>query len=221
MFTMIDQGGEGLAFHEANANGNEGLATLRNDEVDIEETQDVDGGYNVGYILNGEWLEYTVNISATGNYDLDVRVAKDGDGGIFHLEVDGVNVSGPITVPNTGGWQSWETVTVNDISLTLGEHVIRLAFDSDYMNLNYFQFNDVITAVSDYEDSPIGIFPNPFGAEGISIRYGGTFSYQITDLRGRLMETGQSSDATLAGKTLAPGTYILKIDQSVFKVIKE
>ena len=89
-----DRGGEGLAYHEANANGNQGGGTFRNDEVDIEVCTDAGGGFNLGYTLTGEWLEYTVNVTTSGIYDLDLRVAKDGDGGLFHIEMDGVNITG-------------------------------------------------------------------------------------------------------------------------------
>ena len=139
-----DQGGEGLAYHEANTNGNEGEADFRNDEVDIETTGDTEGTYNVGYILNGEWLEYAVNVAEAGLYDIDLRMAKDGDNGMLHIEMDGNNVTGTINVPNTGGWQTWQTVTVNDVELEAGEQVMRIAFDSDYMNLNYVTFTQVI-----------------------------------------------------------------------------
>src|SRR5690606_17470561 len=139
-----DLGGEGLGYHEANTNGNQGGATFRNDEVDIETTVDADGEYNISYILQDEWLEYSVEVQATGTYDLDVRVASDGAGKTFHIEIDGADVTGPITVPNTGGFQTWATVNVPGISLTEGDHQMRIVFDASYFNLNYVAFNEII-----------------------------------------------------------------------------
>ena len=46
-----------------------------------------------------------------GTYALGVRAASVGLGGTFHLEMNGVNVTGTMTVPNTGGWQNWQTLT--------------------------------------------------------------------------------------------------------------
>src|SRR5690606_13732688 len=106
-----DRGGEGTAYHEANGNGNEGLADFRNDEVDIEVTQDQSGSYNIGYALSGEWLEYTINVAATGTYNIDLRVAVNGSGRSLKIEMDGVNITGNIELPNSGGWQTWTTVT--------------------------------------------------------------------------------------------------------------
>ncbi|GAL84876.1 endoglucanase-like protein [Sporocytophaga myxococcoides] len=220
-----DLGGEGLAYHEANANGNEGKATFRNDEVDIETTQDSDGAYNVGYILQGEWLEYTVNVAASGKYDLDVRIAAEGENKSFHIEMDGVNVTGPINIPNTGGWQTWQTVTLNDINLTGGEHIMRIAFDSDYMNLNYVEFKDVITGIAEEEFSSIAVFPNPFTASGIQINNAGEFQYKITDISGILVESGNGRRGHNVGKNLSEGIYFLIVENnnnvSVHKIVKQ
>ncbi len=215
-----DTGGEGLAYHEVNANGNEGKATFRDDEVDIEVTQDNEGDFNVGYILKGEWLEYTVNVAAPGSYDLDVRVAADGENKTFHIEVDGVDVSGPINLPNTGGWQVWETITIKDLNLKGGEQVMRVVFDSDYMNLNYIQFNDVITGVHAIKLNNKIIYPNPFSSEGFQICTEGNFNYTITDIRGLTVENGKGMDALVAGAKLNPGIYLVSVENAL-KVVTE
>jgi Carbohydrate binding module (family 6) len=103
---------------------------FRTTDVDIQATTDTGGGYNVGWVDPGEWLNYTVSIAAPGSYTLDVRVAAITAGGTFRVNVNGVNVTGPLSVPNTGGWQSWTTVTKTGISLAAGPHVLRLVFDS-------------------------------------------------------------------------------------------
>jgi len=216
-----DLGGEGLAYHEANANGNEGGALLRDDEVDIEVTQDVEGGYNIAYILQGEWLEYTVNVIATGNYDLDIRVAADGDGKTFHIEMDGKDITGPIQVPNTGGWQIWRTVTLKGIPLTTGEHVMRIAFDSDYMNLNYVEFKDVVTSIGRHNMPDVYAHPNPFSDTGLNIAFDGEFNYKITDINGVEVERGNGSIGRIVGAELNPGVYVLTIQTNEKVYIKK
>ena len=220
-----DKGGEGLGYHEANANGNQGSATLRNDEVDIEATQDVDGAYNIGYTLTGEWLEYTVNVTKTDVYDLDVRVAKDGTGGLFHIEMDGVDITGPISVPNTGGWQVWETVTLNDISLTAGEHVMHIEFDTDYTNLNYVEFKGLVTGFNSTENTSVKIYPNPFGIEGVVVQLAENSTYSISHINGSLIEEGTMSLSKNVGSNLAPGVYMLKINNTqgvhTYKIVRQ
>ena len=53
-----------------------------------------------------------------GSYNFDVRVASNGGGGTFHIEVDGVDVTGPMTVPNANGWDVWQTVIKPNIALS-------------------------------------------------------------------------------------------------------
>lgn len=79
----------------------------------------------------GEWLEYTINIPTFGNYDISVRAASHLEGGTFHLDVDGINVTGILKAPTTGGWQTFQSVTRRGVRLSPGTHVLRLAMDSN------------------------------------------------------------------------------------------
>ena len=83
----------------------------RNTDVDVETTSDNGGGYDVGWVFAGEWLKYTVNVTTAGTYNIQARVASSGADGTFHIEVNGVDKTGSMTIPNTGGWQSWTTIT--------------------------------------------------------------------------------------------------------------
>ena len=142
-----DQGGEGVAYHDVDS-ANLGLANVRQPwGVDVQTTTDVGGGYNVGYTKAGEWLDYTVNIAAAGTYDLDVRVAYSIAGGQFHFELDGVNITGTMTMPNTGGTQTWKTMTLKGLSLPAGVHVLRLVMDKNSSsgsvgNFNWFELRN-------------------------------------------------------------------------------
>jgi hypothetical protein len=80
--------------------------------VDIEATSDLGGGYDVTQAKAGEWIEYAwARVLGSGNYVLRIRVASSGPGGRFHVEVGGVNVTGTLTIPDTGGWQQWQTLS--------------------------------------------------------------------------------------------------------------
>src|SRR6185369_3395502 len=60
----FDNGGEGVSYHDA-TNGNAGGA-YRATDVDLEPASD--GGYDVGWVTAGEWLNYTVNVATAGDY---------------------------------------------------------------------------------------------------------------------------------------------------------
>jgi hypothetical protein len=131
----FDRGGEGVAYHDTTP-GNSGGA-FRKTDVDIEAASE--HGYDVGWIATGEWNQYTVNAASTGTFDVAIRVASQGGGAAFHLDVDGHKVAS-FTAPNTGGWQSWQTLSSKGISLTEGLHLIRWVAEGSSFNLNYFEF---------------------------------------------------------------------------------
>ena len=132
-----DLGGEGVAYHDATSN-NAGNEYRPNEGVDLEGC--AEGGFNIGYVANGEWTEYTVNVTTAGQYTLSARIASPNSPRTFHVELDGQNISGPITVPTTGGYQAWQTVSVTTPPLTTGIKVLRVVMDADNFNLNYLTF---------------------------------------------------------------------------------
>lgn len=141
-FENYDVGGEGVAYHDTTS-GNSG-GQYRSNNVDIGTTSDSGGGYNVGWVHASEWLNYTVNITAAGTYTMSIRVAQNGSGGAFHIEVDGVDKTGKLAVPNTGGWQVWTTLSKTGVSLSAGTHVVRVVMDVDgtggsVANFNWFK----------------------------------------------------------------------------------
>ncbi|MFM7024331.1 MAG: family 43 glycosylhydrolase [Flavobacteriales bacterium] len=118
---------------DANSGGNNSRS---GEGVDIETRGNV---VDIGWIENGEWLRYTVNVTKAGLYDIDFTVAAGNTGGKFHLSVNGTNLSGDLTVPNTGDWGNWTTVTALNIPLQAGEQYIDLRFNGGF-NLDKFQF---------------------------------------------------------------------------------
>lgn len=104
------------------------------------------GGYIVSYTHAREWLAYSVNIPAGATYALDIRVSSPGAGASLHFETEnGAALTGPISIPNTGGWNNWQTITANGIVLPAGQHIIKLVFDTNASNgfagnVNWFGF---------------------------------------------------------------------------------
>jgi hypothetical protein len=137
-----DAGGEGVAYHDTET-ANQGGQYRSTEGVDIQSCSDTGGGYNIGWTDPGEWLEYTVNVSTAGTYNIATRVAAPSAGGTFHIEFNGVDKTGNITVPVTGGWQNWTTVNAT-AHLSAGTQVMRFYISADGFNLNYFN----ITVIS-------------------------------------------------------------------------
>jgi hypothetical protein len=152
----FDEGGKGVAYHDTSA-GNAGSA-YRNTDVDLQATSDAGGGYNVGWLTAGEWLRYTIAVSESQSYTLTARVAASGAGGTFHVEVDGVDETGPLTIPDTGGWQTWRDVTAT-VTLTAGVRVIRFVADSKgptgvFGNLNFLRLTAAAAGPAPFGGTP-------------------------------------------------------------------
>jgi hypothetical protein len=140
-FENYDAGGANVAYvHSSSGNAGGGY---RSNSVDIKSATDTGGGYLVGWTRAGEWLNYTVAVAKSATYTLDVRLASDGVGGTFHIEVDGVNKTGTIQVPDTGGWQNWMTVTKSSVTLAAGTQTVKFVLDTtgpsgSVANFNWF-----------------------------------------------------------------------------------
>jgi fibronectin type 3 domain-containing protein len=127
-----DVGGQGSAYNDTDTVNSGGQ--YRSESVDVETC--AEGGYNVGWVAAGEWLEYTVNVGLTGGYGITLRASSSSSEIQGHVEFDGVNVTGLMTAPATGGWQTYTNVTAPNVTLTAGQHVMRVYFDAGAWNLN-------------------------------------------------------------------------------------
>src|SRR6185503_6777444 len=126
----FDEGAEGVSHHDLDPE-NQGEPAYRKTSVDIEPRADARNGHGVGWTRGGEWLVYTVDVGADGVYSVDIPVASQGKGGKFHLEFDGLDATGPIPVPDTGGWQKLQVISVKGLSLHRGVQTMRLVLDRD------------------------------------------------------------------------------------------
>jgi hypothetical protein len=188
-----DLGGEGLAYHDVEK-ANLGGAFRTTKGVDVQKTTDVVGTYNVGYAKAGEWLEYTINVKTAGKYAFDFRLASAGSNGKFHAAIDGTNVTGSLTVPNTGGWQIWKTLTKAGVSLAAGTHVLRIALDANGStgsvgNVNYLSIRPDTTTPT----TTITIQAEDFDAGGEGVAY---HDNDAANVGGRYRNTGVDIQST-------------------------
>ena len=135
----FDNGGQGVAYSDLTA-GNAGGLYRTAEDVDIIASSDPQGGaYAVNNFQTGEWLAYTVEVPADGNYDVAVRASNNqASAAAFHIEVDGLNVTGSeaVSVPNTGSWNTFQWVGKQGVSLKAGTRVLKVVSDQQYFNLN-------------------------------------------------------------------------------------
>ncbi|MCF3961607.1 DUF5010 domain-containing protein [Streptomyces fuscigenes] len=109
----------------------------RDGGIDIQTTSDAGGGWNVGAIAGGEWLQWQ-DLPLQGTVNLQARVASTNATGRMRFVIDGQ--PGPtVTVPNTGDWQTYQTIDAGTFSFAAGTyHTVRIEFLTGNFNLNYW-----------------------------------------------------------------------------------
>ena len=111
----------------------------RNDGVDIQQCKDSQtNGFNIGWIDDGEWWKYTANVEEAGLYELTFRVASEHKGGEIAVSINKGETSFSLKVPNTGGFQDWESVTSAPVILPEGKVTVRVLAKEGGFNFNYF-----------------------------------------------------------------------------------
>jgi hypothetical protein len=139
----FDYGGQGVSYKtQRTKSGSEVLKTVfrPTDPIYFSFVENSMDEIALESLYTGEWLEYTVHIAEAGVYELEICVSSEIGGGIFHLEFDGVDKSGYITVPGTGGSQKWCEIRAGKLDLAAGEQVMTLVHDSGRINLRYLKF---------------------------------------------------------------------------------
>lgn len=151
----FDKGGEMLTYHDTDAE-NQGGAYRLDEAVDVEARTD---GFQVGYVAEGEWLEYTINVATAGTYEITAHLASMDGGGSMKLKFG--SVTAPIiTAPKTSSWTSLETVTVKK-DLKAGEQVLRLSIESTpAFNIDKIEVSEY-TSVDEFENASLQVYPNP------------------------------------------------------------
>jgi len=207
--------------------------------VQKENTSDAGGGQNVGYIDYGDWMDYSVN-SAGGTYAINLRVATPA-GGQLQIKNSAGTVLATVSIPNTGGYQSWQTVSAN-ISLAAGTQTIRVYSTSNGWNFNWLEVGGssaAITSKAESATSVVGpidsslvvIYPNPIKSSmqlQVNNDLTGTLTVQVYDMQGRaqkqfaLNKTNRGiSRFSLSIGELATGNYIIKVTMNKWTQSKQ
>ena len=121
----FDLGGEGVAYHDLEAE-NRGASDARAGEgVDIETAG---GVTDVCYVRAGEWLAYTVEAASGGDVAMTLRAANpDTAAKAVKVLLDGAH-AGAVTVGGTGGFSSYADFGTI-FALPAGRHELTLVFD--------------------------------------------------------------------------------------------
>jgi hypothetical protein len=179
--------------------------------------QDTGGGDNVGYLDVNDWLNYPINITSTGEYTFDFRLAAPNSGGILSVLLDDVEI-GKVKVDATGGWQKWGNQKFSKI-IEAGNHTLKIQVVNGGWNFNYMQIGrSNIVGVFDQigNQETISVYPNP--SETGVYTMNESVKFDVLNLSGTLIFQGEGTKVDLSN--YPKGNYLLKIDQHVIRLIK-
>jgi hypothetical protein len=194
--------------------------------LSAETTTDTGAGQDMGYTNAGDYLDYLIYVPSNGTYSFDYRVASTVGGTIELRLID--NPTAPesihtVTVPNTGGWQTWKSVTASG-KLTAGTHTLRVYVKKAEFNINWFKVS-LVTGVNDLSGTTkMEIFPNPaqdqltLKAQGIN----GNYQVRLINAQGvTVKQFNQSFNSGTNGQIdisdLPDGFYILSLENQANK----
>lgn len=196
--------------------------------IQTENSSDIGGGLNVGWIDDGDWLEYQCTVQNTGEYFVNFRIASASTEGKIRFLLDETEVFSR-TIPVTGGWQTWTTVsTIVDIEK--GNFKIKLLAEKGGFNLNWFEFVTISDAESN-NNLPISYslyqnYPNPFNPSTkikYSIPTAGNVKLKIYDVLGKEVKSlineykkAGSYEIEFNSVNLSTGIYFYKMTSGTF-----
>ncbi len=185
----------------------------------------------INYVNSGDYMIYNINVAASGNYNINYVISSPSDDAQIEMLVDG-NVVDTTNVPNNGSWDSYGNLSGNSISLSAGNHEIRInasGANTWQWNLDKIDFTPASSAkaIDGISDSNnISIYPNPTVDNLYIDGLNSDATYNLFGINGASVNGGQLS----AGKNqidlsqLTQGVYFLNIQTKEgtksFKVIK-
>ncbi len=176
----------------------------------------------INYVNTGDWVEYEIEVPATGTYSTEYTIATPSSEAEVQLLVEGKLVS-TTAVPNTGGFAKYSSLKGDDIQLTAGKNTIRIvASGSDLWQWNLDKItlkpvegsaNKLTSIEKTVSEKQTSIYPNP--AENILrfISTGNTIEkVNVYNLQGEMVMTAPLNDNALDVSKLNTGVYIFKLE---------
>ncbi len=189
-----------------------------------EETTDLGGGLNLGWTDAGDFADYLIYNAEEGFFQASFRVAAtsaSGLLGLYLLDQDSTETELCYTsVPATGGWQTWTTVSEN-FAIPPGPYILRMKVHSGGFNLNWIDFAllDDIGEVVAPGTFIRKVYPSPVKSDMLYVEMDlpddRSADVEIFDLMGNRVSSGinsiNNSMMAVRVSSLSPGAYLLRI----------
>lgn len=192
--------------------------------LSTESCTDTGGGANLSYMDVGDYATYLIHVNKTETYNIKARVASNGGGGEFQLDLKGNNdqnltVSG-FQINDTGGWQSWQTIE-RQIEIPAGTYELTMNVTKSLFNLNWMDFEVVLVEEPANEIERFSLYPNPT-TDRLTIESDVSFQHiEVYSMHGRLVQQIQIPETQnyTIHTPFSSGIYFIRIKNVVGAVI--
>jgi hypothetical protein len=212
----FDEGNYGVSYSGTQgASGENGDHDYRGEDYPSVDIVDGATGKAIGYTAADLWLEYTVDVTADGEYDIEANVSNGSGAGKLNLSLDGKDLASLSFTGVKDDWDTYELAT-GKATLSKGTHVLRVTIANDNTNVDYVKFS-----------LPGGGNDNPGDTTtviGQLVRMNAvSTSVDVFDMQGKFMgkvelSAGSTLNEAIAAKFQKSGIYMVKGAQGFKKV---
>jgi endoglucanase len=179
-----------------------------NSGLQSEACTDNGGGQDMGHTNAGDYLEYNIRVTTSGDFKVALRIACNSQAGKIELQqlssCGTLLNSTTVDVPVTGGWQTWQTV-YGKLTLTSGDGILRLRIAQPEFNVNWISFSkNIIDGVEDKRQGSLKIYPNPTSGR----------------LTLEMPEQFSTGDNTISIRSIV-GSFLCNVDHRIIKDVKD
>jgi hypothetical protein len=195
--------------------------------IQTETTTDTGGGLNVGYADTGDWMSYSnINFPISGSYLIEYRVASDVNGAVISSDLSAGTIQlGAVNIPNTGGWQNWQTVS-QTVNVNAGTYNFGIYIQNSGVNLNWIRITKSGSALAAKlapleKIENLTVYPNPtedtlfFTAEvsGANVKV-------INSQDGATVSQQKANNNSIDVAGLKSGIYLISVEKDGIKTVR-
>ena len=186
---------------------NKGDANFRTEEgVDIVKT---DSGFAVGYTEAGEWIEYSINVQKSGDYQLSFKVSSGNETSSLRFAVNQHYITDTIPIAKTSeeDWNTYKEISYGSVHLDSGLQILKLEITGSFFNIDWLKFSEINSET----ENETSLFQRNFQQS--------EENYKIFDLKGNYLghlKAKSISEIKTKAKTFIKNTGVYFIKNEIF-----